>query len=123
MRGQRFRNQEAGPWRRVDVTIDFPLEPIGTDVAALKTIAISGVFSLRSPTGIWVMDIELPQAWSCHPGPQFGIAGTRRLSGVETGPIIASFVKPSLGPLPGKTANVIKQLRDAGIEFIGTMKG
>ncbi len=78
---------------------------------------------MRSPTGIRVKNIELPQAWWCLPGPQFGITGTRRLSGVETGPIIASIVKPSLGPLPGETATVIKQLRDAGIEFIGTMKG
>ncbi|MEZ5863987.1 MAG: hypothetical protein R3D25_07925 [Geminicoccaceae bacterium] len=32
-----------GPYNRADVVIAYPLEAIGTDVAALMTIAIGGV--------------------------------------------------------------------------------
>lgn len=107
-----------GPYRRADVTIAYPLEAVGTDIAALMTITIGGVFAVKGVTGIRVMDIDLPQAWACHPGPQFGIAGSRRLMGVETGPMIASIIKPSLGLLPDETAAVVADLCAAGVDFI-----
>ncbi|MDO6731242.1 ribulose-bisphosphate carboxylase large subunit family protein [Marinovum sp. 2_MG-2023] len=107
-----------GPYNRADVVIAYPLEAVGTDIAALMTITVGGVFAVRGLSGIRVMDIDLPAAWSCHPGPQFGIAGSRRLMGVTTGPMIASIIKPSLGLLPDETAAVVAQLCDAGVDFI-----
>ena len=107
-----------GPFHRADVVIAYPLEAVGTDIAALVTITIGGVYAVTGLTGVRVMDIDLPNEWSCHPGPQFGIEGSRRLTGVETGPIIASIIKPSLGLLPEEAAQVIKQLCNAGVDFI-----
>lgn len=109
---------DKGPFQRADVTIAYPLEAVGTDIAALMTITIGGVYAVKGLTGIRVMDIDLPAAWSCHPGPQFGIAGSRRLTGVSKGPIIASIIKPSLGLLPAETATVVGQLCEAGVDFI-----
>ena len=109
---------EPGPFRRADVTISYPLEAVGTDIAALMTIAIGGVFAVRGLSGIRVMDIHLPDAFACHPGPQFGIAGSRRLMGVPDGPMIASIIKPSLGLLPRETADVVRMLCEAGVDFI-----
>ena len=97
----------AGPYRRAEVVIAYPLEAVGTDIAALMTIAVGGVFAVRGLTGLRVLDFELPAAWSCHPGPQFGIEGSRRLMGVPEGPMIASIIKPSLGLLPEETAEVV----------------
>lgn len=108
----------TGPYNRADVVIAYPLDAVGTDIAALMTITIGGVYAVRGLTGIRVMDIDLPQAWSRHPGPQFGIAGSRRLMGVAKGPMIASIIKPSLGLLPEETAVIIKQLCEAGVDFI-----
>jgi ribulose 1,5-bisphosphate carboxylase large subunit-like protein len=107
-----------GPYNRADVVIAYPLEAVGTDIAALVTITIGGVFAVRGLTGVRVMDIDLPSEWACHPGPQFGIKGTRRLTGVAEGPIIASIIKPSLGLLPEEAAVVIKGLCEAGVDFI-----
>ncbi len=107
-----------GPYNRADAVIAYPLEAVGTDIAALVTITIGGVFAVRGLTGIRVMDIALPDAWSCHPGPQFGIAGSRSLMGVPEGPMIASIIKPSLGLLPEETAAVVAQLCEAGVDFI-----
>ncbi len=108
----------SGPYHRADAIIAYPLEAVGTDIAALATITIGGVYGVRGLTGIRVMDIELPDAWSCHPGPQFGIPGSRRLMGVFEGPMIASIIKPSLGLLPEETAAVVRELCDAGVDFI-----
>ncbi len=108
----------TGPYHRADVTIAYPLEAVGTDIAALMTITIGGVYAVRGLTGVRVKDIDLPPEWSCHPGPQFGIAGSRRLMGVSDGPMIASIIKPSLGLLPEETAAVVKTLCEAGVDFI-----
>lgn len=107
-----------GPYHRADVIIAYPLEAVGTDMAALSTITIGGVYAVKGLTGVRVMDIELPDEWAAHPGPQFGIDGTRRLTGVAQGPIIASIIKPSLGLLPEEAATVIKDLCTAGVDFI-----
>lgn len=107
-----------GPYHRADVVIAYPIEAVGTDIAALMTITIGGVYAVRGMTGVRVMDIDLPEEWACHPGPQFGIEGSRRLMGVAKGPMIASIIKPSLGLLPNEAAFVIKQLCEAGVDFI-----
>ena len=108
----------TGPVKRADAVIAYPLDAVGTDIAALMTITVGGVFAIRGVTGIRVMDIDLPDAWSCHPGPQFGVEGSRRLMGVQEGPMIASIIKPSLGLLPDETAEVVRQLCEAGVDFI-----
>ena len=107
-----------GPYGRAEVVIAWPLEAVGTDIAALMTITVGGVFAVRGLTGLRVLDFELPAAWSCHPGPQFGIEGSRRLMGVPDGPMIASIIKPSLGLLPDETATVVRTLCEAGVDFI-----
>lgn len=113
-----FPEVGSGPFHRADVVIAYPMEAVGTDFAALMTITIGGVYAVRGLTGVRVMDIDLPASWACHPGPQFGIKGSRQLMGVDDGPMIASIIKPSLGLLPMETAAVVKQLCDAGVDFI-----
>lgn len=114
-----FPNQDDdGPYNVANVIISYPLEAVGTDIAALQTIAIGGVFAVRGLTGIRVLDIEFPQAYSCHPGPQFGISGTRELLNLKNGPIFGSIIKPSLGISPKDTAQIVSKLCYAGIDFI-----
>lgn len=107
------------PYNRADVDIAFPLEAIGTDLAALMTIAIGGIYAIRGLSGIRVLDMRLPPAFaSAHPGPQFGTAGTRRLTGVLERPIVATIVKPALGLRPHETAALVKELVEAGVDAI-----
>ncbi|MDR9759776.1 3-oxo-isoapionate-4-phosphate decarboxylase OiaX [Rhizobium redzepovicii] len=113
---------EAAPGTRLhraDVDIGFPLEAIGTDLSALMTIAIGGVYSIKGMTGIRIVDMKLPEAFkSAHPGPQFGIPGSRRLTGVEGRPIIGTIVKPALGLRPHETAELVGELIASGVDFI-----
>ncbi|WP_259668778.1 MULTISPECIES: 3-oxo-isoapionate-4-phosphate decarboxylase OiaX [unclassified Rhizobium] len=113
---------EAAPGTRLhraDVDIAFPLEAIGTDLSALMTIAIGGVYSIKGMTGIRIVDMKLPEAFkSAHPGPQFGIPGSRRLTGVEGRPIIGTIVKPALGLRPHETAELVGELIQSGVDFI-----
>ncbi len=108
-----------GPIRRAEAEIAFPLDAIGTDLSALMTIAIGGVFSIKGMTGIRIVDMKLPEAFaSAHPGPQFGLPGTRRLTGVAERPIIGTIVKPALGLRPHETAELVGELIESGVDFI-----
>ncbi|TIV68087.1 MAG: ribulose 1,5-bisphosphate carboxylase [Mesorhizobium sp.] len=109
----------SGPFKRADVVIAFPFDAIGTDLAALMTIAIGGTYSIRGLSGIRVVDMKLPEEFrGAHPGPQFGVAGSRRLTGVEGRPIIGTIVKPALGLRPHETAEMVGELIEAGVDFI-----
>ena len=108
-----------GPFRRADVDISFPFDAIGTDLSALMTIAISGAFAIKGLTGLRVVDLKLPQEFKgAHPGPQFGLAGSRRLTGVYGRPIIGTIVKPALGLRPQETAALVGELIQSGVDFI-----
>jgi ribulose 1,5-bisphosphate carboxylase large subunit-like protein len=110
---------EKRPIRRADVDIAFPMDAVGTDLSALMTIAIGGVYSIRGMTGIRIVDLKLPQEFrSAHPGPQFGIPGTKKLTGVDGRPIIGTIVKPALGLRPHETAVLVGELLESGVDFI-----
>ncbi|NJM31169.1 MAG: ribulose 1,5-bisphosphate carboxylase [Rhizobiales bacterium] len=114
-----FPSGESGPFKRIEADIAFPFDAIGTDLAALMTIAIGGVYSIEGFTGIRIVDMKLPaefgKAW---PGPQFGVSGSRKLTGVEGRPIIGTIVKPALGLRPHETAALVKDVIDAGADFV-----
>lgn len=110
---------ESGPFRRADIDIDFPFDAIGTDLSALMTIAIGGVYAIRGFSGIRVVDMRLPDAFrGAYPGPQFGVAGSRRFTGVSGRPIIGTIVKPALGLRPHETAELVRDVVDAGVDFV-----
>jgi 3-oxoisoapionate-4-phosphate decarboxylase len=114
-----FPAPEPGPFRRADVDIAFPLDAIGTDLSALMTIAIGGVYSIKGFSGIRIVGLQLPDAFrGVYPGPQYGVAGSRRLTGVHGRPIIGTIVKPALGLRPPETAALVGEVVEAGADFV-----
>ena len=114
-----FPDAGPGPFQRADADIEFPLDAIGTDLSALLTIAINGVYAIKGFTGIRVVGLKLPEAFrGVHPGPQFGVKGSRALTGVQDRPIIGTIVKPALGLRPNETAELVRDIVAAGADFI-----
>jgi ribulose 1,5-bisphosphate carboxylase large subunit-like protein len=116
-----FPDEGAGAksFNRADADIEFPLDAVGTDLSALMTIAIGGAYSIKGMTGIRVVGLKLPQEFAAaYPGPQFGIPGSRRLTGVQDRPIIGTIVKPALGLRPNETADLVGDLLSSGVDFI-----
>jgi len=110
---------ENGPFNVGEADIAFPLEAIGTDLSALMTIAIGGAYSIKGLSGLRIIDLTLPHAFGeAHPGPQFGLEGSRRLTGVRGRPIIGTIVKPALGLRPHETAEIVGELIGSGVDFI-----
>jgi 3-oxoisoapionate-4-phosphate decarboxylase len=114
-----FPASESGPFHRADVDIEFPLSAIGTDLVALMTTAIGGVYSIKDMSGIRIMDMQLPHEFKgVYPGPQFGLAGSRKLTGVYDRPIIGTIIKPALGLRPNESAKLVRDVVEAGVDFV-----
>jgi len=106
-------------WRRAEVVLSWSLDNFGTSLPNLVATVAGNLFELRPFSGLRLLDITLPEAFAQkYPGPKFGVAGTRRLSGVEGRPLIGTIVKPSVGFGPQQTADLVKVLCEAGIDFI-----
>ena len=59
-----------------------------------------------------------PEFLERYQGPQFGVPGTRRLSGVDGRPLIGTIIKPSVGLSPKATAELVDKLVEGGVDFI-----
>lgn len=106
-------------YRRAHLTLSWPLGTIGASLPNLVATVAGNLFELRQVSGLKLVDIRLPQAFAAaYAGPRFGIAGTRHLAGVASGPLIGTIVKPSVGFGPQETAALVETLCRAGIDFI-----
>lgn len=100
-------------------TLSWPLDNIGPSLPNLMATVAGNLFELKQFSGLRILDIRLPGAFAAaYPGPKFGVAGTRKLSGVEGRPLIGTIIKPSIGFSPGQTAELVARLCEAGIDFI-----
>jgi ribulose-bisphosphate carboxylase large chain len=106
-------------YRRGRIELSFSLENMGVNLPTLVATVAGNLFELSEFSGLKLLDLELPQAFSTvYSGPQFGIAGTRELVEVEGRPLIGTIVKPSVGLSPQQTAELANELAGAGIDFI-----
>jgi len=106
-------------YQRAEITVEFPFDNVGPNLPTLLATVCGNLYELSELSGIKLLDLELPAAFAArYPGPQFGIAGTRRLAGVENRPLIGTIVKPSVGLTPAQTAGLVRTLGEAGIDFV-----
>ncbi len=109
----------ATQYTRCHLELSWPLANLGPSLPNLLATVAGNLFELRQVTGLRILDLKLPSAFAAaYPGPAYGIDGTRRLTGVRTGPLIGTILKPSVGLTPEQTAAEVRQLIDGGIDFI-----
>jgi ribulose-bisphosphate carboxylase large chain len=104
---------------RARITLSWPLATLGPSLPNLVATVAGNLFELRPVSGLRLLDIRMPPAFAAaYPGPRFGIAGTRQLADVHGRPLIGTIIKPSVGLDAEATAALVKQLCEAGIDFI-----
>jgi ribulose-bisphosphate carboxylase large chain len=109
----------GGAYQRGKVRISFPLESTGLNLPTIISTVAGNLFELRQVSGLRLLDLEFPDTLTKEfSGPQFGIKGTRQLTGVEGRPIIGTIVKPSVGLTPAQTADLVSILAEAGVDFV-----
>lgn len=117
------RSPKGGPepstYHRAEVVLSFPYINVGPSLPVLMSTVAGNLFELGQFSGLRLVDVDLPAPFAdAYPGPQFGIAGTRRLAGVYDRPLIGTIIKPSVGLSPDATADLVKTLIEAGLDFI-----
>jgi len=105
--------------RAAEVTLSWPLHNPGPSLPNLLATVAGNLFELKPFSGLKLLDLTLPAAFlDRYQGPQFGVAGTRRLTGVHDRPLIGTILKPSIGMNAEETAAQVRALAEAGIDFI-----
>ncbi|RPH41217.1 MAG: ribulose 1,5-bisphosphate carboxylase [Burkholderiales bacterium] len=113
------RRAVAGPWRRARVTVAFPAANIGRNLPTLAATLAGNLFDLGETTGMRLEHVALPAAFRARfERPSHGVAGTRAATGVATGPLAGTIIKPNVGLSATQTADLVDALCRAGIDFI-----
>ena len=109
----------AASYRRAEVVVSWSTENFGHNLAALVSTLQGNLYELAQFSGLKLMDFTVPPSFAAKfRGPQFGVAGCRRLTGVTGRPLIGTIIKPSIGLTPDQTAAMVKELIEAGIDFL-----
>src|SRR5262249_8008357 len=73
----------GGPFHRAEIRVSWPVENVGGNLAALVSTLQGNLYELSQFSGLKLLDVELPPSFTRHfRGPKFGVAGSRKLSGV-----------------------------------------
>jgi ribulose-bisphosphate carboxylase large chain len=108
-----------GKFQRAEVTVSWSLENMGYNLPTLVSTVQGNLYELSQFSGLKLMDLEFPPSFAKHfRGPKFGISGCRKLTDVNGRPLIGTIIKPSVGMLPQQTAELVKTLIEAEIDFI-----
>jgi ribulose-bisphosphate carboxylase large chain len=92
---------------------------MGPSLPNLQATVAGNLFELKPFSGLKLLDVKLPPTFlSRYHGPQFGVEGTRQLTGVYGRPLIGTIIKPSVGLTPEETAAQARILAEAGVDFI-----
>ena len=113
------RGPAGGPIRRAEITVSWSLANTGPCLPTVWSTVLGNCFELHHFSGLRLLDIAFPHDFTAaYPGPAFAVAGTRRLTGVETRPVIGTIIKPSVGLGPAATAALVDTLAASGLDFI-----
>ncbi len=106
-------------YRTAEVALSWPIENMGPSLPNLLATVAGNLFEFRAFSGLRLLDLDLPESFAHrYPGPRFGVAGTRKLSGVYGRPLIGTIIKPSVGMTPEETAALVAKAAAAGIDFV-----
>ena len=102
-----------------EVDIEFPMENTGSDLATLLTAVAGNLFELGGLLACRLQRMVLPdELIARHPGPAFGVDGTRKLIGTTDGALVGTIVKPNVGLGETEYRNVVRTLARSGIDLI-----
>lgn len=97
--------------------VAFPTENFGPQFPMMLTTLVGNDPS--TSLSVRLVDVELPEAFRAgFPGPQFGVAGWRRITGVWDRPLLLNMIKPCTGYSPSVGADLLEQPARGGADLI-----
>jgi len=117
--GAKLPKNHNGNYNRGEIVLEFPYHNFGPSIPNLMATVAGNLYELQEFSGLRLTGLELPAEFSyVYPGPKFGIEGTRKLAGVYGRPIIGTIIKPSIGLSIEELRLTVRQLAEAGLDFI-----
>jgi ribulose-bisphosphate carboxylase large chain len=113
------RKGHTGPWRRARVRISFPVANVGANLPTLAATVSGNLYDLGEASGLRLESLKLSAAYRAQfEMPLVGIAGTRKATGVASGALVGTIIKPNVGFSAAQTAELVARLCAAGVDFI-----
>lgn len=113
------RHAPSGPWHQVQIDIAYPVANIGANLPTLVATVAGNLYDLGEVTGMRLETLQLPADYRTQfELPAVGITGTRRITGVDQGALVGTIIKPNVGLSPRQTAELVRTLCEAGVDFI-----
>lgn len=113
------RRGVTGPFHRARIRVSFPIANVGVNLANLATIVGGNLFDLGELTGLRLERLDLPGTYRrAYALPRHGIAGTRRIAGVDGAPLVGTIIKPNVGLSAEETGALVGRLAAAGLDFV-----
>ena len=113
------RHGARGPWRRAHVDLSFPVANIGANLPTLAATVAGNLYYQCEVTGLRLESLQIPTGYRARfEMPRAGIAGTRRATGVASGALVGTIIKPNVGLSAAQTAELVARLCAAGVDFI-----
>lgn len=110
---------QSTQWQRARLTVRFPVANVGANLPTLAATVSGNLYDLGEVTGLRLERLRLPAAYRRQFDlPRQAIAGTRRLTGVATRPLIGTIIKPNVGLSAEQTGELVGRLCAAGIDFV-----
>lgn len=113
------RRGVKGPWRRAEIDISFPVANFGANLATLAATVSGNLYDLGEVTGLRLESLTLPSSFRMQfELPRLGVDGTRASIGASDGAMVGTIIKPNVGLTAQQTAELVKTLCEAGVDFI-----
>jgi len=92
---------------------------IGANLPTLAATVSGNLYDLGEVTGLRLESLQVPAGYRARfEMPRAGIAGTRRATGVASGALVGTIIKPNVGLSAAQTAELVGRLCAAGVDFI-----
>ncbi|UHL64590.1 ribulose-bisphosphate carboxylase large subunit family protein [Paralcaligenes sp. KSB-10] len=109
----------GGPWHRAKVDVSFPIENIDVNLPTLAATVSGNLYDLGELTGLRLESLSIPSRYRMlYDLPALGIQGTRARIGVASGCLVGTIIKPNVGLSAKQTAELVKVLCEAGVDFV-----
>ena len=84
----------------------------------LSSIA-GNIFGMKAIKNLKFLDVDFPDSFiKAHKGPQYGISGIRKITGVKKRPLCGTIVKPKVGLTPKQHAKVAYDSWRGGLDVV-----
>ncbi len=125
------RTEVVGPFRRISngihsrvnvgiAKIAYPLDlfEFGNIPQLLSSVA-GNVFGMKKIDNLRLEDLEFPGEYvKSFPGPELGMDGVRKITGIKNRPLVGSIIKPKIGLSAKEHAEVAYKCFAGGVDLV-----